>query len=644
MRDILRTDRWSLPSPPRPSRPVAWASSAVFTLGVFGLEHAFVPLVDPAPYILLFLAVFLSSWVGGFGPGLLATALAAGLADYHLLPGVDDWSLEPGDFLLIGLFFVVCTVVNVLSSSLRLVLERADRTATLLREQAEEHRAVLDAVPAVVLIARDSKALEVEANRRGRELLRLSPGGTTPVPPPGPVHGLQVCCGGRSLDPSEMPTQHAASTGECVEDCALELTLPDGARRVLLGSAVPLLDAAGRPRGAVSAFQDVTELEQARRALVAEARRKDEFLALLSHELRNPLAAVCNSVHVLGRVPPGSAAAVRAHAVLSRQSAHLSRMVDDLLDTTRIARGKVRLQRAPLDLAALASRTCEDCRDSFEEAGVLLTVEKPDRPVTVDGDAARVVQMIDNLLSNALRFTDPGGRVTVTVTADTGEGEAIVTVTDTGAGIERELLGRLFTPFMQGEQDMDRSRGGLGLGLALVHDLAQMHGGAVQAHSDGPGRGATFTLRLPQCAPPAAEPAGPARASAAPRRVLLVDDNADGLASMKALLELEGHVVETAETGPQAVETARRMRPDLVICDIGLPGMDGYEVARRIRSEPHLQGVRLVALSGYAADADVAGALEAGFDAHLAKPLEPARVALLFEEIGRSGAAAAPAA
>jgi two-component system CheB/CheR fusion protein len=300
----------------------------------------------------------------------------------------------------------------------------------------------------------------------------------------------------------------------------------------------------------------------------------------------------------------------------------MSWLIDDLLDVTRITRGKIRLQRERLDLNDVAQRTAEDNRTLFAKSDVRLEVLPAPAEVWVDGDRTRLAQAIANLLQNAAKFTPHGGKTTISVEADAARGQAIVTVRDTGAGIQPEMLPRLFHAFTQADSTLDRSKGGLGLGLALVKGLVELHGGSVSAASGGPGKGAAFTISLPLDVTAArTKPAQPGVGGpVGPRRVLVIEDNDDAADSLREVLELGEHTVEVAYSGRDGIEKARAFHPDVVLCDIGLPEMDGYEVARTIRTDPELGRVALVALSGYAQPEDVATAREAGFDAHLAKP------------------------
>jgi PAS domain S-box-containing protein len=404
----------------------------------------------------------------------------------------------------------------------------------------------------------------------------------------------------------------------------------DGSRIWVHVHVAIVRDQDGRFLRAVGTASDITDRRRAQDALREADRRKDEFLGMLSHELRNPLAPIRSSVHILRRADPAGAQAARARAVIERQSEHLTRIVDDLLDVTRIVRGKILLHRERVDLREVVRRAVEDAHLSTERREVALRLNLPPRPLRADADATRITQIIGNLLANARKFTQAGDEIVVTLREVDGTAE--LTVRDTGAGIDPALLPRLFEAFVQGERTLARSEGGLGLGLALVKGLAELHDGAVTAHSEGVGKGAAFVVTLPLAGPslddehtrPAAHPA-----PAAARRVLVVDDNADAAESLAELVGLFGHSVEVAFDGPSAIAKVRQRRPDVVLCDIGLPGMTGYDVARALRAE--LDGaIRLVAVSGYAQPDDVKNAEDAGFDAHLAKPADPERIAELI--------------
>ena len=353
----------------------------------------------------------------------------------------------------------------------------------------------------------------------------------------------------------------------------------------------------------------------------AANRGKDEFLAMLSHELRNPLGAIASAIQVLDRVDDAAVAA-RARVVIARQSQHLSRLVEDLLDVSRATTGKITVRRDVVDLGAVAERTVAEvaARHPRRAGEIALTA----RAVHVLGDAVRLEQIITNLVENALKFTPSGGRVTVTV--DEVDGAATLVVDDDGAGIATDLLPRVFDLFVQGDHSLDRAEGGLGIGLTLVRRIVELHSGSVTAASDGVGRGSRFTVRLPVTAAAPPTPAFRPSAGTGTRRILVIEDNDDAREMLTQLVRGLGHEAHEASDGVSGVEAALRLLPDVTLVDIGLPGVDGYEVAQRIRKNPRGQPLRLVAVTGYGQREDRERALAAGYDEHVVKPVDPARL------------------
>jgi PAS domain S-box-containing protein len=434
------------------------------------------------------------------------------------------------------------------------------------------------------------------------------------------------------------PYVEAVLRGETVEYEQEVHFVAVGPRR-LQAMYVPDRDERGEIIGWIANIVDVTEGRQAEALRLANAQlvdadqRRTEFLGMLSHELRNPLAPIRNSLYLLDHSDPTGQEAHRARDVINRQVGHLTRLVDDLLDVTRITRGKVELRRVELDVGALVRRTADDYRRMMQDRGLDLAVEVGDGAVLVDVDETRLAQVFGNLLSNAAKFTPAGGRVTIAVRAE--EGSAVVRVRDTGPGIAPELLPSIFEPFTQAKQTLARTEGGLGLGLALVRGLVSLHGGEVKAASEH-GGGAVFVVTLPLAAgrgrraPPPAAPASAPAPVFHHHRVLVVEDNHDAAETLAEMIRMLGHDVAVAYDGRTAVTRAGEYHPDLVLCDIGLPGMDGYEVARQLRVLGAAHAVRLIALSGYAQPEDVARAADAGFDAHLAKPCGPEQIERLL--------------
>jgi PAS domain S-box-containing protein len=391
-------------------------------------------------------------------------------------------------------------------------------------------------------------------------------------------------------------------------------------RDVYVSVTTTVADDVERRNLIVADLTDLVGAESDRDRAERENRAKDEFIAMLGHELRNPLGAIVAAVQVLNATDPDESPASRARSVIGRQVQHLSRLIDDLLDAGRLVTGKIALTRQPLDLADVVRRCVVTVAEN----------ERPHRqidlkidPVWIDADATRIEQVVGNLVSNAVKYTDDGSRIRVRLTAEGSE--AVIEVEDDGVGIDAELLPRIFNLFVQGNQSLARARGGLGIGLSLVRRLVELHGGIVSVESDGPGRGSRFTVRLPRIDPPGLEPAmnGATTRPAGSCRVLVVEDNADTREMYRTSLELAGHVVLEAQDAEEGLELLKSGQPGIALVDIGLPGFDGYELARRFRAEPEGSSVVLVALTGYGSPDDRERARRAGYDHHLVKPVSP---------------------
>jgi PAS domain S-box-containing protein len=377
-------------------------------------------------------------------------------------------------------------------------------------------------------------------------------------------------------------------------------------------------------------------LKQRAHELAEADRRKTEFLAMLAHELRNPLAPIRNGVDLLRRLAPPEPRLLQVQDMIDRQAGHMARLIDDLLDISRVSRGKILLRRERVDLVELVRQTVQDHRAAVEGKALALTLELPARPVWLLGDRTRLAQAVGTVLNNAVKFTPSGGRIAVRMTEAPEAGCVQLTVEDSGVGMTPEVLGRVFEPFSPVAR-RDEEQTGLGLGLALVKGLMELHGGAVEAASQGPGQGAAIRLRLPVTEAEEADGGGPAEsppAGAAGRRVLVVEDKPDAAESMRLLLETFGHQVALAHTGPAGVALAEEFAPDVVLCDIGLPkGMDGYAVARALRDNARTSTAYLIALTGYGQEEDQRRSREAGFDLHLTKPVDPRALERLLAEL-----------
>ncbi len=395
-------------------------------------------------------------------------------------------------------------------------------------------------------------------------------------------------------------------------------------------SARPIRGPRGDFEGLVISAVDVSDKVRARGELEAASRHKDEFLAMLAHELRNPLSAIASAMAIFEWRFPDDPVLCRARDAASRQIGHMKRLLDDLFDVSRITRGKITLQKATLELPSVVEQAIEASMPSISAKRHQLTVQL--ESVLVEGDADRLVQVVSNLLTNAAKYTQPGGHIALTVRHD--EDTVELRVKDDGLGIAPDLLPHVFDLFVQSPRGLDRTQGGLGIGLTVVKRLVEMHGGRVEAHSEGLDRGSEFVVRLPLLSARAhAADEGPSDRAPAPsaKRILLVEDNLDAAESLGALLELDGHEVTIAGDGASALELAREVKPDVVLLDVGLPGIDGFEVARRLRREHNVPEPRILGLSGYGREDDRERATRAGMDAYVVKPIDRETLRELIE-------------
>ncbi len=554
------------------------------------------------------------------------------------------------------------------------------KAAEQMRRRAEENEKLMDLLPLGVFIAHDPECRRITGNRAGYELLRLPIGSNLSVTPaPGEQPPFIACRDGRQLSSDELPMQHAAAHAVEVRDVEVEHVYPDGTTYTLFGSASPLFDAQGEVRGCVGSFLDITErkraeeaLRQNERALRDADRRKNEFLATLAHELRNPLAPLRNSLELLRRAETRPELRARAHDMMERQLGVMVRLIDDLLNVSRITQGKLQLRLERVELAAVVAHAVEAARQLIDVQGHELTILLPSQPIHLSADPTRLSQVFLNLLTNAAKYTEKGGHIWLTATledckeddtvtgwqGDKATGTALrpvtvspchpvtvssshrveVSVRDTGIGIAAEHLPHLFTMFSQVASALDRSEGGLGIGLSLVRGLVELHGGSVEARSDGPGLGSEFIVRLPVAEAPvnASLPSssnGKIHHDEQRRQILVVDDNVDAADSLAEMLQMAGHTVRIAHDGLEAVQAAAIFHPEVVFCDIGLPKMNGYDAARHIREQPWGTNMVLIAITGWGQDEDKSRSLAAGFDYHLTKPVEPAAVEELLASL-----------
>jgi PAS domain S-box-containing protein len=490
------------------------------------------------------------------------------------------------------------------------------RAEEALRESEARFRTLAEASPALIWQT-DPKGNNVYLNPRYQDLFGV------------PLEEIMGMGWQKLIHPDDAP-EYLAAFEQAQRQRAryqrrMRVKSKDGGWRWLESHALPLFNAEGEYAGHVGISIDITDAAQAEEALKEADRRKDEFLATLAHELRNPLAPISNAVHLLRR-PDGRRTADRIVEMVGRQVNHIVRLVDDLLEVSRITRGKIELAKAPVAVADIVAGAVEISKPVIDQAHHQLAVSLPEEPLILDADKVRLTQALANLLTNAAKYTNTGGKIWLSTWPEGGE--AIISVRDSGIGIAHDQLPHIFNMFTQLHRVVGRGYGGLGIGLGMARDLVEMHGGKVTAHSAGPGQGSEFTIRLPlanmagrdliQNALPLATVTAPLSG----HRILVVDDNQDAANSLSLLLEADGATVEIAYDGRSALASVEKFQPHAVLLDIGMPGMDGYEVAEAIRQDRRFDGIRLIALTGWGQQADRLRSQNSGFDFHLTKPVD----------------------
>jgi PAS domain S-box-containing protein len=562
-----------------------------------------------------------------------------------LQAGADDYMVKP---------FSAGELVARVDAAIRLARLRQESEARVtevnrrLADQLAEFETLLEVLPVGIAIAHDPQCSAIRVNPAFAKVLGIDTGANASKTAPDGERPENFRClddDGVEVPGARLPMQRAAGSGETVQGVEFTIVHADGRRFRLLEYAAPLFDEHGRTRGSVGAFIDVTErarveqhreellereraarveMDRLRQAAESASRAKDEFLAMLGHELRNPLAPIMTALQLMRL--RGDARLERERDVIERQVSHLTRLVDDLLDVSRIARGKVELKKEPVEVAEIVAKAIEQASPLLEQRTHALDLHVPRLGLLVEADPTRLGQVVSNLLTNAAKYTEAGGRIAVT--AWRADDEVCISVRDTGIGISPEMLPRVFDLFAQEAQAADRAQGGLGLGLTIVRNLVDLHGGTVDARSEGLGLGSEFVVRLPALAAPAvaalAEPAPPADVvfDRDALRVLVVDDNRDAADMLVEVLRSFGHHPRAAHDGPAALKVCGEFKPDVALLDIGLPVMDGYELAERIRDLPGFERIRLVAVTGYGQDSDRERSRLAGFHHHLVKPID----------------------
>ncbi len=650
------------------SRSGRYVVALFAVLSALALRFWLEGVVRGQPFVVFFFAVLLVAAFAGAGPALVATVLSAALGVYYFMePAADSvMGLSSGDAIRLVAFLTIGSSIAALTEARRRAVKTAidaqvkaaearnrELAEEKIRKREEFLSGVLDSLPHEIAVIDASGAI-LAINTRWECFTAGD--------------GRAVSVGANYLDVSRA----AARAGDSFAKTALAglEELLSGAREEfsmeypchIPGCERWFLMHAARancaPAAVVISHTDITERVRAERSrselmekLRESDRRKDEFLATLAHELRNPLAPIRNAIHVLQMDAGEAHWGPRDLAMLEiaeRQAQHLNRLVDDLLEVSRITRGKIELKKQRIDLADVLRNALETARPSIERGRHKLEIALPTEPVMVNGDPVRLAQLFTNLLNNAAKYTDPGG--TISLTAEAKDGAAVVVVRDNGVGIPGDMLPHVFDLFTQVDRTLGRAQGGIGVGLALVRRIAEMHGGAVEARSDGLGKGSAFTIRLPVSVDDAvgepAEAAPIARPDAVTprRRILVIDDERDVADSLVALLESLGASVRVAYGGAEGLAALANFRPELIFLDIGMPGLDGYETARRIRAEPEGRAATLVALTGWGPDQIQDRAREAGFDAQLTKPASLAALReLLMRPVPRARAGGTPA-
>jgi two-component system CheB/CheR fusion protein len=614
-------------------------SVATYGLTLFAVVAAMVArwLLDPVfgenlPFFTFYFAMLFAAWYGGLGPGLLSLALGIGCGMFFFAAPRYSLKVEGVANQFDILRFVG---VGVAVSLICEALIRNQRRSELRRDYLRTTLASIgDAV-----ITTDNDGRTTLMNQVAEKLT----GWTNDEATGQPLDVIFNIVNEHSRKPVENPATRALREGVIVGLANHTLLIAkDGTERPIDDSASPIQDEHGVQFGCVLVFRDITdrkkmedELRQVAAELSEANRRKDEFLATLAHELRNPLAPIRNGLQVMRSARDNGDTVEQARIIMERQVSQLVRLVDDLMDLSRINRGQIELRTERVHLAAILNSAVETSRPAIEEMGHELSVTIPDQPIVVQADPVRLAQVFLNLLNNAAKYSDHGGHVWLNV--ERQGSDVVVSVRDTGIGIPADQLGRIFEMFTQLDRSLEKSQSGLGIGLNIVKRLVEKHGGSIEARSDGPGRGAEFVVRLPvvveAIVPQAADEKDEPDALKSSLRILIVDDNNDGANSLAMMLKIIGNETRTAYDGQEGVEAAEHFRPDVVLLDIGLPKLNGYEACRRIRQQPWGKNMVLIAVTGWGQDEDRRRSHEAGFDNHMVKPVEPKALMRLLTEL-----------
>ncbi|HUR88987.1 MAG TPA: ATP-binding protein [Ramlibacter sp.] len=627
----------------------AFASRPSFIVAValavgLGLRWVLDPWLGPQlPLITLFAAVALAAALGGIGATLVVTLVGYLVARWLFIEPRGSLVVVPSEYGRLTLYVFASFVIGGFGEWMRRTVQRSEQARKLAEKEAARRadaearfRLAADAVNGVIY-EYDFRTRKVERTRGMFEVLGYRPEDVPPMPD---WWDNQVHPDDRASRKKQF--FDGAAAGERHFVLRYRMRHQDGRWLHVEDRAVLVVDERGEFFKLHGCTVDVTEMRQAEEQMrklnagLRDAdRRKDEFVATLAHELRNPLAPIRNAVRILQAKGPPDTELVWARAVIERQAAHMSRLLEDLLDVSRITQGKLELRRTLVTLSNVIEAAIETSRPAIETGAHKIEVVLPDVPVQLEADAVRLAQVFANLLTNAAKYTEQGGRITVTVRQEGNE--AVVSVRDTGIGIAPEMLGKLFEMYTQAVPAIARAQGGLGIGLSLVRGLVELHGGRVEARSEGTQKGSEFIVRLPLPVPQAGDTSF-VQAASGPmmrlsRRVLVVDDNHDSADTLSTLLQVLGCEVAVAYDGAEGVDKAREFKPDAVLLDLGMPVLNGFEACERMRSEPWGKNICIVAVTGWGQDEDRRRTKEAGFDAHMVKPADPGKLTELLASI-----------
>ena len=623
----LMAKRWTAKSPTS-GYIVALATTLAVVLFRLLLSSV---LADTAFFFPFVIAVTLSAWYGGLKPGLLSTLLGGAFGLFFFVPPQYTFKVPDSRIgITLVFFFVANGTISLVCGALHKALNTLEESEAKALEHVSDierrDEALRDAQQQLHLITDSMSALVTRCTTDLRYSWVSKPYADWLRIPREKIIGASIEeTVGSSAFGVLFPYYERALNGETVR-LELEIDFQTIGPRWVNAVYTPTFGTDGKPDGWVGVVIDIDEQKRSEEALRVTDRRKDTFLAVLAHELRNPLAPLRNSLEILKRSENNPTLNLKARTTMERQLSHMVRLVDDLLDLSRINSDKLELQKQPVSLSEVVSQAVETVRPLIAEAGHELSIDLPEEPMRLNADTVRLSQAFSNLLNNACKYTDPGGRISLSAVGK--DGHVVVVVRDNGMGIPAELSPRIFDMFTQANQSSERHHGGLGIGLALVKRLVEMHDGEVSAQPNQAGKGSEFRVRLPLLA--AKKDTGAATASRgtsspaqAPLKILVVDDNKDSAESLCVLLDLVGYKTSMAHDGEDALHKAPELKPDVVLLDIGLPKLNGYEVARRIRLEPWGARAILVAITGWGQTEDIDLAREAGFDHHLVKPVEP---------------------